>query len=267
MENQLKSCPNCKSFYLQCEITGDIIRLGCKRYDCEFCGRKKALKLKKALNKYLSSFKFIRMFTYTVRTTLFKEPSHWNLISSEVWRRYINNIRRNPFLSEKQKAFQYIKVCEFTKKGYIHFHVIQTEYIEWKHCYRAWNEAISILTNRNLVWSDNKIINGDQLGAVNIIGISNHKHASNYVVKYLVKSAIDLRNSSQKLVGLPNERIRLWSKSGRVAFFAKKHTVHAWRFCIMAREDLDALLNLYILDITSQDLAEKIDKTNKLTPV
>lgn len=259
-------CPNCNSYTLINIQSGEIVRLGCKKYSCEYCGKIKALKLKKALNKYLSKFKIVRMFTYTVRTTIFKSPKHWNALASEVWRRYINNIRRNPNLTKKQQNFQFIKIVEFTQRGFIHFHVIQTEYIDWFACYRAWNEALAVVLARNLVWSDNKIINGDQLGAVNIKGIQNYKHAANYVVKYLVKSAKEITENTEKYIEIDRKRVRLWSKSEKISFFPKKQNVHGWRFTIMAKEDLDSLLNLYLLDVTSPELSEKIIKSNDLEP-
>jgi hypothetical protein len=257
-------CPNCESYILINEQSGEILRLGCKRYACEVCGPKKAYKLKKAITNYLKNFKFIRLFTYTVRTTIFKDVRHWNKLSREVWRRYINNIRRNKLLTDSQRHFQYIKVVEFTKKGYIHFHVIQTHYLDWVVCYRAWNEAIAVVLGRSLVWSDNKIINCDQLGAVNIKGIANAKHATNYIVKYLVKSAKDVAEKSYTLMGVEVKRVRLWSKSERVSFFRKKEGCHGWRFTIVAREEINDLLNLYLLDISSPELSEKIIKSNKL---
>lgn len=266
MSEQLQYCPNCESYILQNVQSGEFIRLGCKRYACEYCGPKKALKLKRALNKYFSKFKFIRLFTYTVRTTAFKDRKHWNFLASEVWRRYINNMRRNPNLTKSQQNFQYVKVTEFTKKGYIHFHVIQTQYIDWKFCYKTWNEAIAVVLGRYLVWDGDKVADGDQLGAVNIKGIATGKHATNYVVKYLVKSAKDLARNSEELTGLARQRVRLWSKSERISFFPTKIGVHGWRFSIMAKSDINDLLNLYILDITSPELGENLTKINKLVP-
>lgn len=250
-------CPNCHGYYIRNLVTGEIVRLGCNRYDCIHCGKIKAWKFKKALKKYLDTFKLIKFWTFNVRTTNFYNPQQWNRISSEVWRRFLNNIRRNKSLTKYQRTFQYVKVAEFTQKGYIHFHVVINCFLSHKIVYTAWNEALATVMSETLIYDECGKLGENSLGGVNIIQIPNSKTASNYLTKYLLKSSADVTQRTEQILGIARKRVRLYTKSNKVAFFPKKHGANAWLFINAGANSETESIYLNILAVTSPDLATK----------
>lgn len=266
METNQNYCPNCFGYYIRNHVTGEIVRLGCNRYDCSHCGKIKAWKFKKALKKYLDTFKLIKFWTFNVRTTSFYNAPQWNRMSGEVWRRFINNIRRNKELTKFQRTFQYVKVAEFTQKGYIHFHVVINCYLPHAVVYKAWNDAISIVFDLPLIYDQNGKLNENSLGGVNIIQIPNSKTASNYLTKYLLKASAEITQKSELILGIARKRIRLYTKSNKVAFFPKKHGANAWLFINAGAFSETEAIYLNILAITSPELATKYIKDIEKNP-
>ena len=119
---KVERCLRCDGLFFVNVITGEKVEARCKSYSCDFCGPKKAFKLECALEKYFS--KFMRMWTFNVRTHLFDKHPDGIFAISEVWRRFITYLRRNNALSKKEQSFSYVKVLEFTKRNYPHFHVL-----------------------------------------------------------------------------------------------------------------------------------------------
>lgn len=266
MEHNLNYCPNCHGYYLINELTGEIARLGCNRYDCSHCGRIKTFKFKKALQKYLSSFNKLTLWTFSVRTTTFHNQKHWNRMASEAWRRFTIEIRRDKSLTEYQRNFQYIKVCEFTKRGYIHWHCFFNCYFDMLYLWKKFNIIISRMLGITLRFDENGRLGEQSIMSVNYQQIPNAKRASSYVAKYLIKSCQDLTQRMPQLIGGSRKSVKLWTKSGRIAFFPKKQTVHAWIFLRAGAESLTESIYLDILAITSRDLANKIGEDNELFP-
>lgn len=226
----LACCPKCKDFYLYNFKTGELLKPGCKAYACEYCGGKKAKRLEQALTNYLSKYKHIRLFTFTLNTNAFATQTTALKHVSEIWRRFINNLRRCKALSESQRNVNYIKVLELTKRGYPHYHCFMLEYLPWQIIQALWNDAVKTVTGYS-----------GKGGHVNIKHSFTPERAARYVVKYVLKSVHEKRWT-----------LRLWSKSGNVALFKPKQQTGEWSFINARTSDL----NLSIFSITSQKEVE-----------
>ncbi|HEY5125423.1 MAG TPA: hypothetical protein VIK14_16955 [Ignavibacteria bacterium] len=213
-----KSCPNhSASFYFQNTTTGKSIPLSCNKYSCPYCGRIKARKLYAGMFKYFQQFEYIRFWTITLSSTHCRHPlKHYEFLQ-EIWRRFIIEIRRNKYFSKKERAFQYVRVSEFhegehgkfleiNNNGYIHFHVLATEYLE-----------VTILQKLlNHITEEVMLVPGKQAN-IKMKGFKGHKDAAHYVTKYVMKSAKQLEKYQKK-----------WTKSGKTALFEKKIPSGDW---------------------------------------
>jgi hypothetical protein len=192
-------CERAKGIFFFDYTNKKIIKASCKAYICPICGPRKIARFRTALQKYLNTFSFIRLFTFTQHTpdNLDKEFQNQNL--SKVWEIFIKELRRSKVLSKKQKNVQYVRVVEFTERGYLHYHCCFDTFLPILHLRELWNEALAKifphLGNR---------------GGINIKTIANSKHVANYLCKYMVKSA------HHEFVN-----IRRWSKSNKISIFEK----------------------------------------------
>jgi hypothetical protein len=215
-------CPNAEGLWLVNLKTGEYHEANCKSYSCPYCSTKKKQRLYSALRSYLSQFTNIKLFTFTIRSSLFASPELSVKPSSEIWRRFINNVRRCSFLSYEEKNFDYVRVSEYTKKGFVHFHVIVHTYLPLKILNNIWWTAINQVCHTK--------------GRHGNIDISKHKHtsksAAGYVCKYVLKSAV-----------VCYLKHRLYSKSKSCILFKKKVSNGEWLFVNArnSRIDLEAL--------------------------
>lgn len=223
-----EECPRVKGFYLRNNDTGEIIPSRCKCYDCEYCGWRKGVRLQKALEDYFKSYEHIRLFTFTFRnnydTDKLADPKFQLYITrkcNEVWRRFINNIRRLPESAKYMREFKYVKVLEFTKKGFPHFHVLVDRFLCIRTFTKFWRRAV------NQVFKKTGIN-----GGINIRHSLNARGASRYVAKYVLKSAIDISTMRKKY--------RLWSKSAGVTIFPIREKLETWVFLDMRKIPLNS---------------------------
>lgn len=218
--DKLTECPNRKGYYLINLNTGELAELNCNTYDCPYCGPRKMAKLKKAVYNCFSTMDYVRLFTFTFRYTYFINQEHCIIRSREIWRRFINNIRRDKKLSEKQRNFQYFKIVEFHETGYPHFHVLCDNYLHQSVLIKHWQKAIRTVMG----WTGN-------CGTVNAKGSRNAQRATHYVSKYVTKTALAYEKYNlQKIYNYDRRRFRLYSKSSKLQLFYKRMAIHRWQF-------------------------------------
>lgn len=220
-------CERAKGIFFFDYTNKKIIKASCKAYICPICGPRKIARFRVALQKYLNGFSFIRLFTFTQHTPDNLNVEFQNENLSKVWEIFIKELRRSKTLNPKQKKVQYVKVAEFTERGYIHYHVCFDTYLPILQIRTLWNNALATvfpaLGNR---------------GGINIKTIANSKHVANYLTKYMVKSC-------EKDFG----NIRRWSKSNKVSIFEKWENPNKVFFLSFGSS---GLLNLNVKSTTPQ---------------
>ena len=215
-------CPHLGIYHIVNTATGELVQLPCKRYSCPSCGPKKAYKLKKALINKFECFDYVRMFTFTFRTTIFANPQHCILRSGEIWRRFLNNVRRDKTLHKSLRNFQYVRLVEFTKRGYPHYHVLTDRYLPVQILHNHWNHAINVVC-RNRGYN----------GSVNAKGIRTAKNAAAYVVKYVLKTAQDFETNIGKYYEHRRGKLKLYTKSALMKLFYPSSSIDKWEFIIL----------------------------------
>jgi len=214
-ESQYTSCPNIRSYLKFVNTTtGVVIPVPCNSYSCPYCGKFKARRLYNALYSYFKQFKIIRFWTFTISSDIGCTKKEHYKIFTEVWRRFINEIRRNVLFSKKQKNFQYVRVAEPHKSGYIHFHAIFTEYFPRDVLQKLWDNLCKRLTGRE-----------KHTGTCIVKGIISTKNACRYISKYVLKSVNYLFKHSKK-----------WTKSGKTGIFPKKAKNGEWTILTIGRD-------------------------------
>ena len=216
---KLSYCPRCQGLYFFNIRTGQYGNANCKAYCCDYCGPKKAYKLELALCDYFQQYKHLRLFTFTFRTTAIDESGFNNKIASEIWRRFINNLRRSTSLNDCQRNVDYVRVLEYTKRGYPHFHVFMSEYMPIQVIRGIWHNAINQVLGSKGVNGNVQVTYSGSATSKNDKGNYTPEKASKYVAKYVVKTA------KEKKEGLRN-----WSKSGKVKIFPDKLFSCGWFF-------------------------------------
>lgn len=195
----------------------------CNSYKCEYCGPRKALKLRTALEKYLSGWEWIRLFTFTLTSRYTTDTKlHYNILC-EAFRRFTTELRRKNMFSTKQKKFSYIRVMEAHKSGYFHFHCFFSEYFEVKAIYPLWNKICkdvldfySQTNNDYTVFKKNQLYENEKKGKpygwVDAKGTKDKEFGAFYVTKYVMKSAKVLTGHSKK-----------YTKSRDICLFPKSY--------------------------------------------
>ena len=219
---QICECPNpARGMYLRNTVDGRKLLLNCNKYQCPYCGKFKARKLYAGMLKYFKQFEYIRLWTLTLSSRFLSSKLEHYKILQETWRRFMIEIRRNKILSKSQRDIQYVRVSEYhdgkkgfyndvNNKGYIHFHILVTQYIPVALCQSLLNHITFELTG-----IQEKIFN------INMKGMTAHENAAHYVVKYVMKSAAMLTCHQKK-----------WTKSGKVSIFDKKVSTGEWKLMI-----------------------------------
>lgn len=215
-------CPNLGIYHIVNTRTGELVQLPCKRYSCPSCGPKKAYKLKKALINKFECFDYVRMFTFTFRTSIFANPQHCINRSSEIWRRFINNVRRDKTLHKSLRNFQYVRLIEFTKRGYPHYHVLVDRYLPVQILANHWRHAINVVCR-----------NSGYNGSVNAKGIKTAKNAAAYVVKYVLKTANEFDINIGKYFEHKRCKLKLYTKSALMKLFFPSSSIDKWEFIIL----------------------------------
>lgn len=262
-ENQTcVSCPRCDKLFFVNISTGEIVKGKCNTYRCEFCGYRKARRLQNALKDYFIKFKIIRLWTFTITDQLinhFPENDKFKMFS-EIWRRFLNNIRRDKRLTKSERNFQYVKVLELQKQGNPHYHVFFDRWVSREVVNDVWERLLIQLYQSGFTYNiDDESEFEDEffVPEKNITKFGNayvesnidkktgaHKYgftpaqASSYITKYLMKTIKDLAS----LI-----KARVWTKSSRVRLFPFKALPSPWT----TLQNAERLLYLYSLRATS----------------
>jgi hypothetical protein len=232
---RLMHCPRCDGLYFININTGEKVNGKCKSYKCEFCGPYKALTLRKAMEQYFSKFDRCRLVTLTFRTTIFYERLGIEKTCQEIWRRFLIAVRRNTALTELQRNFNYVRVLEFTKRGYPHFHLVIDQWLPRDILQAIWNITINSYLQKS-----------GKSGHCDIRSLPNQAKAAEYVSKYVLKGALE-----------KNGNYRLWSKSNKVSIFEHRVSSGEWQFINLRHSGL----TLLTISITSLDLIENAGLT------
>jgi len=220
-------CERSKGIFFFDQTNKKIIKASCKAYICPICGPRKIARFRVALQKYLNTFQFIRLFTFTQHTPDALDPKTQNLNLSKAWELFIKELRRSKHLNKKQKNAQYVRVVEFTERGYLHYHVCFDTFLPILHLRALWNEALATVFK-----------SVGNRGGINVKSIMNSKHVANYLTKYMVKSA-------EREFG----NIRRWSKSNKISIFEKWENPNKFFFFQVGSS---GLLNLNVKSTTPQ---------------
>lgn len=239
-----EACPNLGIYHIVNTTTGEVVQLPCKKYACPVCGPRKAYKLRKALENKFDTLPYLRLFTFNFRTSIFSNPQHAILRSSEVWRRFINNVRRDKTLHHSLRNFQYVKMVEFTKKGYPHYHVLTDRYLPVGILANHWRHAINIVCH-----------NSGYNGSVNAKGIKTSKNGAYYVVKYVMKTATEFDGFLDKFFQFRRCKLKLYTKSGLMKLFYPYSSLHHWEFMIIVDSVQDRYLTCKPLAQLPEDFA------------
>ena len=233
--NKSTVCPKCAGLYLINKDSGEMINAKCKSYSCSHCGDAQQKRLYVFLKKYISTWDYVRMFTFTFRSSAVEKHSGHSLVlkCSEVWRRFIIYVRRCTDFSKSTKDFRYVRVTEFHKSGLIHYHVCIDRFLPIRQLNYYWNLAI------NQVFGTQNV-NGN-------IDISkwvlNANRASKYIAKYVTKGAQTVTDKG---------KFRRWSKNKKGSIFPPKQKSN-WSFYNTRSFDLEGL------SITSQKKTEETE--------
>lgn len=206
VENKNTVCPKCIGLYLLNQKTGEIFPARCKAYSCPHCGVKQEQRLYKFLLDYVKKWDWVRMFTFTFRENIFYNFDAQTQIKmcSEVWRRFLIYYSRSKALTKFNKQFRYVKSTEFQKNGSVHYHVLIDRYFPLGIAHDIFNLCINQVflttgTNGNIHLSDEVV--------------QTTKNVVSYVVKYVVKSSIEMPK---------NLKYRKWSKNKKGSIFPIK---------------------------------------------
>lgn len=242
-DNTLLTCPRCQGLFFYNPDTAQILKMKCKTYSCPFCGGKKAKSLEIGITKWIEKWELRRLWTFTYRTTMFQDYTDIECIkfSSQIWHYFITYVRRHPALNKTLRNFQYIRVLEFTKKGFPHYHCFFDRYLPIQIMHSCWCSAINTVMKTS--------------GTMGNVDIAKHCHdavkAAAYVVKYVLKSVDEFPS---------NRGFRLYTKSSRVSLFEKFAKNGKWYMI----NCFHSLLDLEIVRVTAhhefQILLENIEK-------
>lgn len=158
------------------------------------------MKLRLALEGYLKTWPFCRMWTFTYKASIFSSKADCYNKSSKIWKYFITYLRRSERLSKSQQKISYIKFLEVHKSGIIHYHVVFNRYLDANQIRALWRSAISAVTGKS-----------GYVGNINIADNKSKKSTASYISKYVTKAA---RSRIKKL--------RSWSKSERITIFPNR---------------------------------------------
>jgi hypothetical protein len=184
----------------------------CKTYACADCGQFAKYRLQKALSHYLSQFKSIYFWTFTFRSTIFESIKQNHSLAPQIWRRFTVLMRIWLKSRGLLDDFKYIKVLELHKSGFIHYHVVFERFFPASAIRKMWHEAIKSFINTS-----------ETPGNVHAKVLKHANQAANYLAKYVVKAAKEIKQTLRK-------KTRLYSKTNNVILFTKEASHDSWHF-------------------------------------
>jgi len=207
-----EKCPRCENRFLYNFDTSEIIQVSCKAYKCAVCGPRKRFKLQKAIEKHVSKWDRIRMFTFTFSSNVFLNQNMKEKLqlASKIWKTFRDSCRKSHVLTQREKDFQYIKTIELQENGSPHFHCLIDRYLFFSKINKIWKSAI----RQNTDYEGNP-------GSINISGGIRKGDAGKYITKYVTKQLIDFETKYN---------FRRWSKSGVGTIFETREKSGDWLF-------------------------------------
>lgn len=181
-------------------VTGKSFPLKCRSYTCLEHGSLNRYKLRKAISKFIENWDHVRLWTFTLSSDSFLNPSEHAKALSKAWRYFITQARRSNVLSPTERKVRYVRFSEPHKSGYFHFHIIIDRFILWYKYYALWLSAVESTTGLP-----------SKSAGCHVKGILSKRNASHYVVKYVQKSA-----------NIKAKYMKLYTKSAGIVFFPKK---------------------------------------------
>jgi len=113
-----------------------FVRLSCKCWNCEYCGKRKAKRYKLTIAREAERLKLGRLLTLTLDPK--KTPAKYAVREIKtIWARFRSQLRKRYGTSPN-----YICVMEFQHETKMpHLHVLIDRYIEWEWCRKVWEQA------------------------------------------------------------------------------------------------------------------------------
>lgn len=188
--------------------TGSSFRVQCTKYSCKKHGWKRKNRLVKYLTIWLERQVAVRFWTFTINANLELERKQFNKLFRLTWHRFIVELRRNKIIPKHLRKVQYVKVYEQHKSGKLHIHAFLSEYIDKSTINKLWVFCIEQVFKFNQKTDKDFPSHLIKRGNAHVKGMRSAKFGANYVAKYVVKLAHESL-----------EKIKSWSKSGKVSLF------------------------------------------------
>ena len=213
--SEQEKCPRCRGNFLFNFETGEVKEVYCKAYKCPVCGDWKKYELKKAIDKFVSGWDRVRMWTFTFSSHIFRglNTEERFKLASKIWKTFRDLLRSTKWIGEKERNFQYLKIIELQKNGSPHFHALVDRYVYQPKLNKIWQTAIKYCTDYKGTLGNANVSKSEE----NV----SKKNAGNYIIKYITKQLEDIQT---------NFLFRRWSKSGKGSMFAHKEKSGDWLF-------------------------------------
>lgn len=214
MENS-SCCRRYPSLKFFNETTGEYYPFSCKCYKCEVCGPRKIARLRRALSQWLSQFKHIRLWTFTVSSAVIDDKIFHTKVLQSAWKIFITYVRRCNALPKECRFFQYVKIFEPHNSGFLHIHAFLTEYLDWHVINAIWQTSVRTAVLKLQSSVENFFIAHGKLEEIklahcNVKGIFGSARAASYVCKYILKFLEQSHGEVKKI----------WTKSGNCSIFS-----------------------------------------------
>lgn len=161
--------------------TGEVRELHCNSWLCPECSKRKKAILLNGIKLYFCHSRYVRLWTFTASSANISISEHTQLMRA-AFHVFLKNIRRSKALNEETRRFKYVRVVEFHKSGYIHFHLLIDKFIPQSLVASIWQAALLTVHPAYTDSTNGYVFVRAQMSA---------KIAAGYVVKYVVKSVED----------------------------------------------------------------------------
>jgi len=187
-------CPHYRGLLLWNRLADRIVWLGCNKYACKVCGKRRRRMLRKYLEHELRDVTHVRMWTFTLTSRYAPDtPTHYAQLR-RAWKLFTTQLRRSRTFDSRERAARFITIVEQHKSGFYHLHVLVDRWIDWYRVQVVWERCAQTATG------------GDgHCGHCNVKWLS-RRNAVRYVVKYVTKASATLQRKQKRWT-----RSRGWS--------------------------------------------------------
>ena len=187
--------------------SGELKEISCNSWLCPECSKRKRAILYKGIKEYFCNSRYVRLWTFTASSANISIIDHTELMR-KAFHVFLKYIRRHKSLSEVTKKFLYVRVVEFHKSGYIHFHLLIDKFLPQNIVAECWQRALLVARPAYTEGVNGFVFVRAQMSA---------KIAAGYVVKYVMKSVAD---------GV--RTIARWTKAKGTPIFARFKSNSTW---------------------------------------